>query len=71
MRGFTTFAGAVLGCAPDSHIEVLLSGIGALTDELKWFRTKAEQRGIQLHNTGAPVCRGCPNPEVAGGQCTL
>jgi hypothetical protein len=52
VRGFTTFAGAVLAAAPDTHIEVLLSGIGALTDEINWFRAKAEQRGIQLTNTG-------------------
>jgi len=52
VRGFTTFAGSVLASAPDSHLEVLLSGIGALTDELNWFRQKAQQRGLQLENTG-------------------
>jgi hypothetical protein len=26
---------------------------GAIGDEINWFRTKAEERGIQLHNTGA------------------
>jgi thiaminase/transcriptional activator TenA len=52
VRGFVTFAGGVLASAPDKHIEVLLGGIGALTDEINWFRTKAQERGIELHNTG-------------------
>lgn len=58
VRGFVTFAGGVLASAPDKHIEVLLHGIGALTDELNWFRGKAEQRGLTIENTGMqPACQ--------------
>jgi thiaminase/transcriptional activator TenA len=56
VRGFVTFAGGVLASAPDKHIEVLLNGIGALTDELNWFRAKAAERGLKTENTG--MCGG-------------
>lgn len=52
MRGFTPFAGAILACAPDKHIEVIVSGIAALTDEINWFKSTAEKKGIDLANTG-------------------
>lgn len=58
VRGFVTFAGGVLASAPDKHIEVLLNGIGALTDELNWFRAKAAKRGLKTENTGMqPACQ--------------
>lgn len=62
VRGFTPFAGAVLACAPDKHLEVLVSGIAALTDEINWFKSTAEKKGIDLANTGNKANRGILKP---------
>lgn len=48
VRGFTPFAGSLLASAPDAHLEVIVSGIAALTDELAWFKETARKRGLDL-----------------------
>jgi hypothetical protein len=48
VRGFTPFAGSLLASAPDSHLETIVSGIAALTDELAWFKETAQKRGCDV-----------------------
>jgi hypothetical protein len=42
----------MLGSAPDKHIDVLISGAAALDAELKWFKAKAAERGVDLAAEG-------------------
>jgi hypothetical protein len=48
VRGFTPFAGSLLASAPDSHLETIVGGIAALTDELAWFKDTAQKRGCDV-----------------------
>jgi thiaminase/transcriptional activator TenA len=45
---FTRFAGRVLAAAPIGHFDVLLGGLTALRDELRWFRDHAGARGLRF-----------------------
>ncbi|MGF1481095.1 MAG: TenA family transcriptional regulator [Cyanophyceae cyanobacterium] len=45
---FTRFVGRVLASAMPEHFETLLVGLGALREELIWFRAKAEERSLNL-----------------------
>jgi thiaminase len=48
VKHFTRTTGRLLGSAPDTHLDTLLSGLGALQDELRWFQRKAQERGLSL-----------------------
>lgn len=48
MKHFTRMTGRLLGSASDAHLDTLLSGLGALQDELRWFQRKAQERGLSL-----------------------
>eukprot|EP00882_Tetradesmus_deserticola_P026017 GHRQ01028623.1.p2 GENE.GHRQ01028623.1~~GHRQ01028623.1.p2 ORF type:complete len:208 (+),score=93.15 GHRQ01028623.1:682-1305(+) len=57
VRGFTPFAGSLLASAPDSHLEPIVGGIAALTDELAWFKDTAQKRGCDVTIIGMqPAC---------------
>lgn len=51
-KAYIPFAGALLASAPEPHQEVLLASLAALPADLKWFREKATERGLDLKNTG-------------------
>ena len=36
-------------------VDVVLDGVAALSAELAWFRDKAAERGLELHDTGTCV----------------
>ena len=49
MVAFTRFAGQVLSKAPDeAGLQLVLQSLCVLPDELTWFRTTLEDRGIQI-----------------------
>ncbi|NJL44756.1 MAG: TenA family transcriptional regulator [Leptolyngbyaceae cyanobacterium SM2_3_12] len=48
VKDFTRMVGRLLGAAPDAHLDTLLSGLGALKEELLWFEAKAAERGLDL-----------------------
>ncbi len=45
---FTRFVARILANAPAHHFDILLSGLNALSDELIWFKAKAEERQLNL-----------------------
>lgn len=45
---FTRFIAKILANAPTHHFDILLSGLNALSDELIWFKAKAEERQLDL-----------------------
>lgn len=53
---FTRMAARLLAVAPTEHYDNLLSGLGALKDELIWFRDKAQERGLALHTKPQATC---------------
>lgn len=53
---FTRMVGRVLASAPPNHFDVILGGLGALKDELNWFKEKAAERQLNLHNQKQPTC---------------
>lgn len=55
---FTRMVARVLAAAPPDDFAVLLSGLGALQDELYWFRTKASERRLNLDVPRQPTCQG-------------
>lgn len=58
VRGFTPFAGSLLASAPDSHLETIVGGIAALTDELAWFKDTAQKRGCDVSIIGEKPAHG-------------
>ena len=54
---FTRFVGSVLANAMSEHFEVLLAGLGALREELIWFRAKAEERSLTLDAQKQSTCQ--------------
>ena len=57
VKDFTRMVGRVLGSAPDEHLDALLSGLGALKDELLWFQDKATERGLDLNAPRQATCQ--------------
>lgn len=53
---FTRMAARLLAVAPVHHFDVLLGGLGALKDELIWFRAKAAERQLDLTTAQQPTC---------------
>jgi thiaminase/transcriptional activator TenA len=53
---FTRMAGRLLAAAPPADFQVLLSGLGALQEELAWFQAKAAERRLDLTVPQQPVC---------------
>jgi formylaminopyrimidine deformylase / aminopyrimidine aminohydrolase len=45
-----------VAAAPVEHFEVLLAAFSTLNDELKWFRTKAIDRQLDLNTPQHPTC---------------
>ena len=58
---FTRFVGRVLASAMPEHFEVLLAGLGALREELIWFRAKAEERELTLEGQKQAACQAYCN----------
>lgn len=54
---FTRFAARVLAAAPVGHFDTLLGGLGAIKDELLWFRAKADERSLPLSTQPQPTCQ--------------
>ncbi|MEM6838597.1 MAG: TenA family transcriptional regulator [Cyanobacteria bacterium P01_C01_bin.120] len=54
---FTRFLGCTLAAAPDIDLDVLLSGLQALQDELNWFRDKAAERSLDLATPRQVTCQ--------------
>lgn len=54
---FTRFVGRTLAAAPDDDLDVLLSGLNALQDELNWFRDKAAERSLDLTTPRQNTCQ--------------
>lgn len=54
---FTRLVGRTLAAAPVADMEVLLSGLQALQDELNWFRGKAAERSLDLTTPRQPTCQ--------------
>ncbi|MDB9524726.1 TenA family transcriptional regulator [Oscillatoria sp. CS-180] len=54
---FTRFLGRTLAAAPDQDLDILLSGLNALQDELNWFRDKAAERSLNLDTPRQPTCQ--------------
>ncbi|NJL47352.1 MAG: TenA family transcriptional regulator [Leptolyngbyaceae cyanobacterium SM2_5_2] len=57
VKDFTRMVGRVLGAAPDSHLDALLSGLVALQDELLWFQDKAAERALNLDIPRQSTCQ--------------
>lgn len=57
VREFTRMAARLLSVAPFSHFDTLLSGLGAIKDELLWFQSKADERGLDLSTSPQPTCQ--------------
>ena len=53
---FTRFVARVLANAPTHHFDILLSGLNALSDELIWFKAKAEERQLNLSAEPQATC---------------
>ena len=53
---FTRFVARVLANAPTHHLDILLSGLNALSDELIWFKVKAEERQLNLSTEPQATC---------------
>lgn len=53
---FTRMAARLLSVAPTAHFVTLLSGLGALKDELIWFKAKADERSLTLSASPQPTC---------------
>lgn len=54
---FTRMAAQLLAAAPVTHFDTLLSGLGALKDELLWFQAKAAERDLSLATPPQVTCR--------------
>ena len=56
VQEFTRMAARLLAIAPTAHFDTLLSGLGALKDELLWFEEKAKARSLSLHKPPQTTC---------------
>ncbi|MEL7224396.1 MAG: TenA family transcriptional regulator, partial [Cyanobacteria bacterium J06576_12] len=54
---FTRLAGRLLAAAPAEHFDTLLSGLGAIKDELLWFQAKAAERNLTLTTSPQATCQ--------------
>jgi thiaminase/transcriptional activator TenA len=54
---FTRMVARSLVAAPPAHFDILLSGLGALKDELNWFHAKAAERHLDLATQPQPTCQ--------------
>lgn len=57
VKEFTRMVARVLAAAPDAHLDSLLSGLGALKDELLWFQAKATERQLTLNTPRQTTCQ--------------
>jgi formylaminopyrimidine deformylase / aminopyrimidine aminohydrolase len=57
VKSFTRMLARVLAAAPDADLDSLLSGLGALQDELRWFEQKAAERQLNLDAPYQPTCQ--------------
>lgn len=58
VRHFAKLLGSMIAGCPDKHLDVLLGGAAAVDAEVKWFRAKAKERGINLDRTGPQQATG-------------
>lgn len=54
---FTRMAARLLSTAPVEHFDTLLGGLGALKNELLWFKEKADERALKLSVPRQPTCK--------------
>jgi thiaminase/transcriptional activator TenA len=57
VRGFTDFVALVTARTPRPGQSLVISGLAALSQELDWFESHAQQRGLDLNIEPHPVCR--------------
>ncbi|MBD0268137.1 MAG: TenA family transcriptional regulator [Cyanobacteria bacterium Co-bin8] len=57
VKEFTRMLARVLAAAPDTNLDSLLSGLGALKDELLWFQAKAAERQLELSTPRQATCQ--------------
>ena len=53
---FTRMVARILAIAPPHHFDVILGGLGALKDELNWFKAKAAERQLDLGTQKQLTC---------------
>jgi len=61
VRGLLPFQARCLALAPRPDQPVLVRGLGALVEELRWFEEQAARRCLSLQGPVHPVCRGYVN----------
>ncbi len=61
VRGLLPFQARCLALAPRTDQPVLVRGLGALVEELRWFEEQAARRSLRLQGPVHPVCRGYVN----------
>jgi thiaminase len=61
VRGLLPFQARCLALAPRPDQSVLVRGLGALVEELRWFEEQAARRSLPLQGPVHPVCRGYVN----------
>lgn len=54
---FTRMAARLVIQAPTADLDGVLGGLGALRDELSWFRAKAAERWLSLEVGRQPICQ--------------
>jgi thiaminase/transcriptional activator TenA len=57
VRALTSFQAVLAAKAPRTLLKTLIGGLSALEQELTWFETHAEKRGLDLDCDPGPVCR--------------
>lgn len=58
VRTFVRLLAAMLTGCPEGHLESLVGGMAAIDAEIKWFQSKADERGIDLGVTAVqPSCQ--------------
>lgn len=57
VRGFARFVALTIAATPRPGQSLLIGGLAALDDELGWFETHCEERGLDLSVDLHPVCR--------------
>jgi len=53
----TRMVARLLSLSPPDHFNVLLGGLGAIKDEIQWFRENAAKRQLVLGTPPQPTCR--------------
>lgn len=58
----------LVGVAPSDHLDILLSGLVSIKDELQWFQRNAATRNLDLNTQPQPTCREYCHLMASAGQ---